>query len=386
MRKVLKLALSFMVLTSTGTMAFPHFGNNLPSIRGNVEGKVEGRADNLVPLPQVKRKESKTNLGKGSEELPVGEGYQWLVKTGEGLAGYKTFLNSHSELPKVKSNNWNMPKFPKYTGSFMNDLSKTGGQVRVAKNKGSNSNVCGFYAASRNAWTPTIQLVPCKGDKRVGRNYFCPIGKTMVAIGQADTWYHDGENHYVVFTCVDTPDGVKDPTPDGRRLIINYHGWKIAYGPRSYWLGTSPSYATTSDLSKVNKTINNLTADLSKLEQKVNRNSTNIAYNKAEIDKLWKALEDSGKVVSGSVVGVIYATESGVTYKEIVNTGDNPVIIKYQCVHCSTPSTPTGYKPVAFFHKYSGIMLNLGYASDGWHIYVKEGYYYDSFTQLVIKK
>ena len=163
-------------------------------------------------------------------------------------------------------------------------------KVAVQKNNDGSGDYCGFYGTGRDGFTPTIRIVPCNGDKKIGSNWFCPIGKTMVAIAQADTWGHDGKNHHVAFTCVDTPPGVQDPTPDGRRIILNWHGWKIAYGPKDAWTGVEPDYATANSIKKTSESfmsqISSVNSDLEALKRRVEANTSNITYNRERIDAL----------------------------------------------------------------------------------------------------
>ncbi len=185
-------------------------------------------------------------------------------------------------------------------------------KVAVQKNNDGSGDYCGFYGTGRDGFTPTIRIVPCNGDKKIGSNWFCPIGKTMVAIAQADTWGHDGKNHHVAFTCVDTPPGVQDPTPDGRRIILNWHGWKIAYGPKDAWTGVSPQYATANsvkqDIQGLTSRINSINQELYALAGKVNTNTNNIVYNRERINELQNQVDNlnvgGASATAGTVVGI----------------------------------------------------------------------------------
>jgi len=104
-------------------------------------------------------------------------------------------------------------------------------KVMVKTSNEDSGTLCGLYGAGRNYWRPTIVLQHCPGDYKVNGMWFCPQGYVMVTTGHADTWGHTGENHHVIFSCVKNDGRYPDVASNGKRLLINWHGQRIYYGP-----------------------------------------------------------------------------------------------------------------------------------------------------------
>ncbi len=136
-------------------------------------------------------------------------------------------------------------------------------QVMITKKEQKGGDLCGLYASSRNNWRPDVLLNHCPGDYSLKGIWFCPEGYVMMPTGHADTWGHTGENHYLIWSCVKNDGRYKDPSPDGRRLLVNYHGQKIYYGPKNY-------YAYTPSVSnQVNEVKRELSSEISTLQSQI---------------------------------------------------------------------------------------------------------------------